>query len=265
VHQGSSLVALFPDISFFAVMKVIIAICKIRGKLRNSNFAHYLSSHHSLKTQPILTIRNALESVQVAHEAGANQIVKRKKKLLVFSALKIQIHPANRLHKECMTWFPWARYAWRAKRGPQTTICIHKRNIIRKTCQQVTRATQSRLLNKPASIMDHLEHTLGGAVFCAPTSTFTPLVSSGVQRVTEERGNVIARMLALQVHPEQIAFVVGVSLRTVYRVRENCQANGGAFSISRGPSKAGRPRLIDENDINVSIFPITIFPASLSA
>jgi len=111
--------------------------------------------------------------------------------------------------------------------------------------------------------MDHLEHSLSGAVSCAPTST--ALVTSGVQRVTKERGNVIARMLALEVHPEQIALVAGVSLRTVYRVRENCQANGGTFNISHGPSKASRPRLIDGNDINVSIFPITTFLAFLSA
>src|SRR5260370_37960262 len=77
-------------------------------------------------------------------------------------------------------------------------------------------------------------------------------VSTGVHKLTEEKGNTIARMLALQVHPEQIALLTGLSLRSVYCVRENCQANAGIYKLLRAPSQAGQLRLINEDDINVS-------------
>ena len=64
-------------------------------------------------------------------------------------------------------------------------------------------------------------------------------VSTGVHKLTEEKGNTVARMLALQVHPEQIALLTGLSLCSVYCVRENCQANNGIFKLLRAPSQAG--------------------------
>ena len=102
-----------------------------------------------------------------------------------------------------------------------------------------------------------------GAVSSVPTSMVTTLISTRVRKITQEHGNVITRMLALQVHPEQIALAVGVSVRSVYCVRENCEANGGIFKISHGPSKAGRPCLISEDDVNVCISHSKCYPKLL--
>jgi hypothetical protein len=60
-------------------------------------------------------------------------------------------------------------------------------------------------------------------------------------------------MLALQLRPDEIAVLVGVSVRSVYRIRAVCEENGGAYKISRPPSRAGRPALILEDDVNVRV------------
>src|SRR5260370_4810193 len=85
------------------------------------------------------------------------------------------------------------------------------------------------------------------------------LVSTNIQKLTEEKGNDIARMLALHIHPEQIALLTGLSLHLVYHVHENCHANGGIYKFFKMPSWAGWPQLITEDDINVSIYLVPIF------
>ncbi len=67
------------------------------------------------------------------------------------------------------------------------------------------------------------------------------LVSTNIQKLTEEKGNDIARMLALHIHPEQIALLTGLSLCLVYHVHENCHANGGIYKFFKMPSQAGWP------------------------
>ena len=91
-----------------------------------------------------------------------------------------------------------------------------------------------------------------------PNNGYFP-VSTSIRKLTEEKGNTITRMLALHIHPEQIALLTGVSLHSVYRVHENCRANGGIYKIFEAPSRAGWPRLITEDDINVSIHLVVIF------
>src|SRR6266436_6849629 len=86
---------------------------------------------------------------------------------------------------------------------------------------------------------------------CDPTSTSPTLVSTSVHRVSEECGNIIRRMLLLQVHPETVALAAGVSICTVYHVQENCEANGGVFKIPKELSKAGWPCVMGKDDINV--------------
>ena len=85
------------------------------------------------------------------------------------------------------------------------------------------------------------------------------LVSTNIWKLTEEKGNDIARMLALHIHLEQIALLTGLSLHSVYCVHENCHANGGIYKFFKMPSWAGWPQLITEDDINVSIYLVPIF------
>jgi hypothetical protein len=78
-------------------------------------------------------------------------------------------------------------------------------------------------------------------------------VSTGVRKLTNECCEIVARMLALQLCPDEIAVLVGVSVWSVYRIQAVCAENGGAYKISRVPSRAGRPSMILEDDINVRV------------
>ena len=78
-------------------------------------------------------------------------------------------------------------------------------------------------------------------------------VSTGIRKLTNECCEIVARMLALQLRPDEIAVLVGVSVRSVYCIWVVCEENGEAYNISRMPSNAGRPALILEDDVNICV------------
>src|SRR5258708_14187512 len=73
-----------------------------------------------------------------------------------------------------------------------------------------------------------------------PNNGYFP-VSTSIQKLTEEKGNTLPRLLALHIHPDQIALLTGAGLGLVYCWHENCPANAGIYEIPEEPSHASHP------------------------
>src|SRR5260370_41498327 len=52
-------------------------------------------------------------------------------------------------------------------------------------------------------------------------------VSTGIHKLTDETHGFIAQMLVLQIHPQEIAWLTGISMRSVYHVQ--CRQDIGSL------------------------------------
>jgi len=113
--------------------------------------------------------------------------------------------------------------------------------------------TSTNLLPIPVTMNPPDIHTPFLPPNLLPSRSSVISVSTGIHKLTDETHGFIAQMLVLQIHPQEIAQLTGISVHSVYRVWEQCLQNSGAYQVSREPTKAGWPQLMTKEDINVCI------------